>query len=236
MKKELSPLKAISVFLIFTIYFYLLLYTIYPFVKSKFSLHPTVYWFIIGYCLFIPIFATALIGVYKEGNRTFKSILKALNIKKINKKDGIYTILGLIAVFFFTGNIFGISFLLHKVWNVPLLETTPWFMEIKPMIGTELLLLFVWLPMFFFNIVGEELLWRGYIQNRLKIKHSWILISFLWLFFHIPFGLDMLIMILPAVIIVPLIFHKTKNTSIGILIHGIFNGPTFIAVALGLID
>ena len=44
------------------------------------------------------------------------------------------------------------------------LNPTPWFMAFEPFVGSERLLLLVWLPMFTLNILGEELMWRGYIQ------------------------------------------------------------------------
>jgi len=106
--------------------------------------------------------------------------------------------------------------------------------EMRPFQGIEKLLLLVWFPMFFFNIVGEEILWRGYIQNRMRGKYTWLLCSFLWSVFHIPFGFDIIIMTLPALLIIPYIFYKRNNTLIAILIHGVYNGPLFILIALGL--
>ena len=89
--------------------------------------------------------------------------------------------------------------------------------------------------MWFFNIVGEEILWRGYIQNRLGKKYSWILISALWIIFHLPFGIGLAVMIMPICFIIPYTFNKTKNTSIGIFVHALYNGPIFVAIALGLL-
>ena len=116
-----------------------------------------------------------------------------------------------------------------------MLSTTPWFMEMHPFQGTEKLLLLVWLPMFFFNIVGEEILWRGYIQTRLEVKNTWIICSLLWMIFHLPFGIDLMIMLIPVILIIPYVYSKTKNTLTGVFIHGIYNGPIFILVALGII-
>ena len=53
--------------------------------------------------------------------------------------------------------------------------------------------------------------------------------------FHLPFGIDFIIMLIPVIIIIPYAFYKTQNTLVGIFIHGIYNGPLFIAVTLGLI-
>ena len=234
-KQKVSPLKAIIIFLVSTAYFFLLLFTLLPFLKSHYSINPALYWFITGYFLFIPLFVYALSMVKFEGNRGIKQILLALNIKSFKKRDWTYSIIGLLLAFIFTGLIFGSSFLLNKYFGIRLLTTTPWFMEMKPFQGIEKLFLFIWLPMFFFNMVGEEMLWRGYIQTRLSGKYSWLLCSLLWVIFHLPFGIDFIIMLIPVIIIIPYAFYKTQNTLVGIFIHGIYNGPLFIAVALGLI-
>ena len=234
-KKRITPIKATLIFIVSTAYFFLLLFTLLPFLKSNLSINPALYWFITGYFIFIPLFVYALMMVKYEGNKGIKQILPALNIKSFTKKDRAYSVVGLLFVFIFTGLIFCVSFLLNKYFSIRLLTTTPWFMEMHPFQGIEKLLLLIWLPMFFFNIVGEEFLWRGYIQNRLQGKYSWLLCSLLWLLFHLPFGIDLMIMLVPVIIIIPYAFYKTQNTLVGIFIHGIYNGPLFVAVALGLI-
>lgn len=234
-KRDITPVKAIAIFSAFTAYFFFLLFTLLPFLKSNFTLNSALYWFITGYFLFIPMFAFSVIMVKREGNRGIKQIISALNIKPFTRKDWIYSTAGLLIGFILTGIIFGTSLLLNKYLGVRMLETTPWFMEFHPFQGIEKLLLLVWLPMFFFNIVGEEILWRGYVQNRLRSKYSWQLCSLLWLMFHLTFGIDLIIMAVPFLIIIPYVFHKTRNTLTGIFLHGIFNGPIFIAIALGLV-
>lgn len=233
--KKLTVFQAILIFGMVTLYFFLLLITLHPFLKSQFSLNSALYWFITGYFLFVPLFIYAIVMARYEGNRRMKHILQALSIKSLTGKDWRYTITGTLSVFILTGLIFGISMVSHQYFGTKLLNTTPWFMEMKPFQGMEQLLLLVWLPMFFFNIVGEEILWRGYIQTRLDGKYAWLLCSLLWLIFHIPFGIDLLIMLLPCLLIIPYAFYKTRNTVVGILIHSIYNGPMFVLVALGVI-
>jgi membrane protease YdiL (CAAX protease family) len=233
---RITALKAIILFTVFTAYFFLLLYTLLPFLKSNFSINPALYWFITGYFLFIPLFIFAVVMVKIEGNNGIKQIPPALNIKSFSKSDWQYSIIGLLLVFVLTGIIFGVSAVLNKYFGVRNLSTTPWFMEMQPFQGSEILLLLIWLPLFFFNIVGEEMLWRGYIQSRLRGNYSWLLCSLLWMVFHVPFGLDLLIMLVPAIIIIPYVFHKTQNALTGIFIHGMYNGPIFVLVALGTIQ
>ena len=234
-QKTVTPIKAIVIFTIFTAYFFLLLFTLLPFLKLNYSINPALYWFITGYFLFIPLFAFAFLAVKFEGNFRIKQMISALNIKPFSKKDLKYSIIGLLLVFIFTGLVFGVSFLLNKYLGIRQLTTTPWFMEMHPFKDYERLLLLIWFPMFFFNIVGEEILWRGYVQTRLHVKYSWLLCSFLWLLFHLPFGFDLMIMLIPVIIIIPYVFNKTQNTLTGIFIHGVYNGPLFILVALGFI-
>jgi membrane protease YdiL (CAAX protease family) len=234
-KNKITPLKAFLIFATFSAYFFLLILVFLPFLRSNFLMNPAVYWFITGYFLFIPLFVYAVMMVKKEGNKGMNQIISALNIRPLNKKDWMYSIVGLFLTFFCTGLIFGGSFLLNKYFGIRMLNTQPSFIKMNPFQGIEKLLLLVWLPMFFFNIVGEEILWRGYIQSRLSIKNSWLLSSFLWMIFHLTFGMDFIIMLIPIFLIVPYCFYKTKNTLVGIFIHGVYNGPLFIAIALGLI-
>jgi membrane protease YdiL (CAAX protease family) len=233
-KQPVTHSRAAVIFGIVTIYFYFLLMTLLPWLKSNFPVNPALYWFITGYFLFIPLFLYAVIMVKQEGNRGVNDVIQALSIKKMSGIDWRYAIVGTIVIFVLTGVIFGISSLLTRYVGLKELETIPWFMgEMRPFQGTEKLLLLVWLPMFFFNIVGEEILWRGYIQNRMKRQYAWLWCSLLWTGFHIPFGLGVLLMALPALFIIPYMFHKRKNTLIGIITHGIYNGPIFAVIALG---
>ena len=235
-KKKLNFLKASAIFCCATAYFFLLLFTLFPFIQSNFSLNPALYWFITGYFLFIPLFVFAVVMVRQEGSRTGIEIREALAVKRMSNKDWQYAVIGTILAFFLSGIIFGCSYLLNKYFGWRVLNTTPWFMEeMRAFQGIEKLLLLVWLPMFFFNIVGEEILWRGYIQNSMKSKYAWLQCALLWAVFHIPFGLDIMIIALPVLLLIPYIFTKRSNTLIGIFIHGIYNGPIFICISLGLL-
>ncbi len=226
-----SLYKIIGIYSGFTFYFYLLLFTLFKFVKSSFAFNPAVYWFITGYFLFIPMF---ILVYLKIKPRNFKDFLCRANLNLFNKKDWLYAILGLISTFIFSGMIFFVVNLILTTLNLKPLETNPWFFSMKPFIGVEKFLLLLWFPMFFFNIVGEELLWRAYIQKNSKPRYWWIN-SLLWLMFHLPFGFDLMIMLIPIMIIIPYLYYKTSNTLIGIFIHGMYNGPIFIMISLGLL-
>lgn len=204
--KTVSPSHAVAVFVGFTAYFFLLLFTLHPFLAARFAWKPVLNWFVTGYFLFIPIFAYAVLAVRNEGRNTVLMILEGLNIRALNARDWKYDIAGLLIVFALTGVIFGVSFALHAMFAVRELSTQPWFVDLSPLQGLERFLLLVWLPMFFFNIAGEEILWRGYIQARIFARNGWLVCASLWWMFHLPFGLDLMIMLLPITIVVPYVF------------------------------
>jgi len=86
----------------------------------------------------------------------------------------------------------------------------------------------------FFNIVGEELWWRGYILPRQELTHgkiTWLIHGILWACFHmfkwwaVPF-------MLITCLIIPLVAQKTKNTWTGMINHIIINGAGAILAAL----
>lgn len=231
--KTVSPSHAIAVFVGFTAYFFFLLFTLHPFLAASFVWNPVLNWFVTGFFLFIPIFAYAVLAVRNEGRNSVPMILEGLNIRAMNVRDWKYAIVGLLIVFALTGVIFGVSFALHAILDVRELSTQPWFVDLSPLQGLERFLLLVWLPMFFFNIAGEEILWRGYIQARIFARNGWLVCAGLWWMFHLPFGLDLMIMLLPITIVVPYVFYKTRSTLACVFIHGVYNGPLFVAVALG---
>ncbi|HEY4611463.1 MAG TPA: CPBP family intramembrane glutamic endopeptidase [Bacteroidota bacterium] len=234
--KEISVLKAASIFGVSTLYFYSLLFTLRPWLHMQFSFHPALYWFITGYALFIPLCVAALLGARREGNRSLREMLRALNVRPMTKRDWGYALVVTLTLFVCSGIIMALSTFISNTYGIAQLNTTPWFMEFRPFEGTERLLLLVWLPMFFFNIVGEELLWRGYLQARMRGEYAWLLCGFFWLVFHLPFGFDLLVMLMPIIILLPYAFHKTRNTLVGIFIHAVYNGPTFILLALGILQ
>jgi membrane protease YdiL (CAAX protease family) len=128
--------------------------------------------------------------------------------------------------------------LLSSRYGITPLDTSTPFLQFTPLRGAEVLLLLVWVPFFFFNIVGEELMWRGYILPRQELAfggYAWLINALLWTVFHLFFGLHLLILLLPSLFIIPYVVYKRQKTLIGIVIHALLNGPAFILVALGIL-
>jgi membrane protease YdiL (CAAX protease family) len=111
------------------------------------------------------------------------------------------------------------------------------FLQIGKLRPDQYWIFLVWLPYFFFNIAGEELLWRGYLlprQERAIGSKAWLVNGLLWAVLHSALGWRIAAILLPIEFVVPYVVQRRNNTWIGIIIHGIYNGSGFISAALGL--
>lgn len=236
--KPITTIRSLLLFGIPSILFLIICRILIPSLHQNYGLHPALSWFIGGLLVFLPLFLLAFYLVRNDGFRTNAEILNRLRIKKMSSRDWKFTLLSTLTIMALTGAIMGISKFLHIQFGIPEIETTPTFMKFEPFQGNERFLLLVWLVMFFFNIFGEELMWRGYILPRQEIrlgKQAWFFNALLWVLFHICFGIQLMILLIPILFILPYIVQKTGNTLVGIWIHALVNGPAFIMVSLGVV-
>lgn len=237
--KRLSLAKSLMMFGVPSIYFIAITRFLTPYLIKAEGVHPALSWFITGYLVFLPLFIAAILLVKREtGNITWHVLLERLRIKKLTKNDVRWTIGSTILILVVTGLIMAVSKELSAVFGIHELQTTPSFMQIGVLHGHEQLYLLIWLPMFLFNIVGEQMLWQGYILPRQELEHgskAWFVNASLWMMFHLCFGLDLMIILLPTLFIITYTIQKTKNTVTGMIAHAVLNGPMFVAIALGLI-
>ena len=235
--KPISTNQALLLFGVPSILFLFICRLLIPLLHQSYGLHPALSWFIGGSLIFMPLFLLAFYLARKDGFRTKTEILNRFRLKKMSSRDWKYTFISTFAIMVLTGVIMGISKFLHTQFGVPEIETTPTFMKFEPFQGNERFLLLAWLVMFFFNIFGEELMWRGYIlprQEKGTGKQAWFFNALLWVLFHICFGIQLLILLIPILFILPYAVQKTQNTWVGISIHALVNGPAFIMVSLGV--
>jgi membrane protease YdiL (CAAX protease family) len=93
------------------------------------------------------------------------------------------------------------------------------------------------LIVFIFNIISEELWWRGYILPRQELEHgrsAWIVNGLLWSLFHIWKWWSVPFLILKQWML-PLVVQRTKNTTPGIMIHFVSNGAGIFLSILPLL-
>lgn len=90
----------------------------------------------------------------------------------------------------------------------------------------------LYVVMLTFNIVGEELWWRGYILPRQEAAYgrfTWVLHGLLWTAFHAFKWWD-LIGLLPVCLALAYVSQRTKNNWPAAIAHYLFNGLALIFI------
>jgi membrane protease YdiL (CAAX protease family) len=86
----------------------------------------------------------------------------------------------------------------------------------------------------FFNIFGEELLWRGFMLPRQELSYgrwTWLIHGLLWTAWHF-FWKWQLISLLPFTLGLSFVVQKTRNTTIGIIVHAALNFIPLIGLVI----
>jgi len=233
--KKLGFLGSFAIYIPAAILMYCMTKYLIPFLSRVTGQETILFWFIVaGLGIFTPLIITGIMILKSEGYELSKSTwTERLRFRKITKTDLIWSIAGLVLVGVFSGIILkGLELIVGKF------DHSPAFMSFVPLTKGRYWLLLIWAPYWILNIMGEEFLWRGVMLPRQEVafgKHTWLIHGFGWGLFHIAFGWQLLITLIPLIFIQPFIVQRTKNSWIGVIMHGGLNGPSFIAICFGLI-
>jgi membrane protease YdiL (CAAX protease family) len=194
---------------------------------------PVVAWFLAGGLLvFVPMLVASAVLLRGEalGSRgvTWR---QRLRLDPPTAGDWLWSLAGLAGVGVWT--LATLVALRSLAGDVPL---HPPFLNMEPLGPGRYWIFAAWLPLWLVNIFGEEILWRGVVLPRQEAafgRWAWLANAAGWALFHIPFGVTILVLLWPALLIVPYVAQRRKNTWTGIVIHAGLNGPGFVAVALG---
>lgn len=195
-------------------------------------------WFFWGKVVFAALFAAALIALkVEQGTIAWRVLAERFRIRMPNLQDVSISLAVLIGCGLASGGIFLTWQGLTTVFPwLPAPNVTPPFVHMEPLTSGTLWLLIPWLVMFFFNIMGEELWWRGYLLPRQELQHGsgapWVHALGLALF-HLPLGIELTLILTPFLIGIPWVVSQRKNLCCGIIVHGLLNGLGFLAVAFG---
>ncbi len=232
---ELKPLKWNDYILLYgipTLLNYVACQLAIPHLEENSSLPIEIIYFIsVGGIALVPMFFGALYLTKKEINsKKWSDLLRRMKVHKLSKRDWVWTISTFILLCI-------ASFLIAKVLMPALgFDAIPFFFKNMPLDSGRMWILYVWPIFFFFNIFGEEFLWRGYIQPRQELqlkKWTWLIHGILWATWHLPMGLDLIFASLPIFFILPAVVQHRQNTTIAIVVHAIFGAFGFIAIAFG---
>ena len=206
-----------------------------PFIDAQNLLPIEITYFLcVGIIVLVPMFFAAIYLTAKEiGSYQVKAILLRMRINKLSKRDVYWTIGGFVFLSL-------TSYLIAKIL-LPITGQTaaPFFFRNMPLNEEHIWILYIWPLFFFLNIIGEEFLWRGYIQPRQELlnkKYTWLVHGLLWACWHLPMGLDLVLSAIPIFFILPAIVQIRKNTSIAIIIHSVFGAFGFLSLAFGIVS
>lgn len=96
-----------------------------------------------------------------------------------------------------------------------------------PLAGQWWLLATYALFLLVFNLLGEELWFRGYLLPRQQLAYgrwSWLVHGLLWTLFHLPIYPWYVVYLLPTALTVSYAAQKTGSSWASYLVHGLGNG------------
>ncbi len=211
-----------------------------PFLQERLGGPDILCWFVAGGTVFVCLFLGAFVGFRQEKQPvTLAGFTERFRLQEMSSNDVLWSLGVLIACGL-------VSAIIVVVWTsaanalsfVPEPELSPTFLHVEPLTQETLWVLLAWLPLFFFNIAGEELWWRGYILPRQEQSHgraAWIVHGLGLAVFHMPLGLHLTIIALPVLFGLPYVVQRRGNLWTGFLVHGIFNALGFLLVAFGVL-
>lgn len=238
--KPISLFKSFMIFFIAGILFYITIKILVPAISASTGQTEYIVWMFTGsFVLFLSLFVTTLCLLKKDGcTMRLHDIARALNLKPLHKKDIAYIAIGMIVASVLCGIIIEAMMLSSKSFTLRSLSTvSP--IKVSPLHGSQLWFALFLSVFFFFNYVGEETLWIGYILPRQLLagygKFAVLINALFHCVFHFVFGWKPLVMMFPMMILMPYVVSKTKNTWTSIIIHFLIGAPSQILIITGLL-
>ena len=205
-----------------------------PALVSATGAEPVLMWFLTASCfLFGPLLLTAALLLRAERRSgAGSSFAERLRLRPMNGADWRWAVGGLVAIAALSGGAAMASGMLTGRT-----EFHPSFMAFEPLGPGRYWILGAWLPFFVLNIGGEEFVWRGVVLPRQEVafgERAWLVNGVLWLLFHLAFPWPVLVTLVPITLVLPYVVQRRGNTWIGVMIHAVFGGMGFLALAFGL--
>lgn len=196
-------------------------------------------WFVAGGFVFFCLFVAALAAFWiEQGKITWEGFADRFRFHRLNAGDVFWSLGLLVVCGLLSTGIAGAWGYASQSWGMlPEPQLSPPFLHVEPLNPETYWILLAWLPLFFFNIAGEELWWRGYMlpcQEREHPSGAWFVHGLGLALFHLPLGVDLTIILLPYLFALPYVVQRRKNLWTGFLLHGLLNGGGFLAVAFGM--
>lgn len=223
---KLKPLRLFPSTMIFVsaaVLLWIMTHLCIPFLMEVTGWESIIFWFICGGLgVFTPLIVAGIIMLRKEGCKfTKETFAERLQFKPMTRRDWSYSLVALVVIGLLTS---GIMVTMQAL--VPDFNYTLSFITLEPLSLGRYWLLLLWLPYWLLNIGGEEFFWRGVLfprQEKAFGDRTWIVHGTGWAIFHLAFGWQLLVMLLPLLYIESYVVQKTQNTWTGVFLHGVIN-------------
>lgn len=182
---------------------------------------------------------------------TWTTVKSRFRLHRMSRKAWLWSVAALIAGSVTGTALFGyLSRFLIDLGVIPIPSTLPAFMS--PTSLTDPMAAFDravgglrgnWMPflagvvLLVVNVLGEELWWRGVVLPRQELvfgEHAWIVHGLMWAVFHIFKWWDVL-MLVPVCLALAFVCSRLKNTTPGIVIHGVTNGISLVPLLMAIL-
>ncbi len=198
-------------------------------------MEPILFWFLVGGVgVFTPLLVAAfLLLQQEEALAQPRHWSERLRFRRLDRGDWLWGLGALMVI--------GAATAMLQLVLEALLGAAPGqppFLSLDPLTSERYWILGVWLPFWVLNIMGEEILWRGVALPRQEVafgRRAWMVHGVGWTLFHLAFGWQLVVMLLPILFVLPYVVQRRQNSWLGVLIHAGLNGPGFLAVAFGLV-
>lgn len=199
--------------------------------------------------------AAAILVASRDGaSPAWPALKERLRLRSMDRGTWLWTVGVLIAAFLLTGLMTALNGALVDAGWIPVPDWLPPFLA---PLGAQMAgsggafsvydaafgglrgnwgVFLLYLLLFFFNIAGEELWWRGAMLPRQEATlggRAWLAHGLLWWAFHAFKWWDLLT-ILPVTLLISWLAQRTKNTTPAIVVHALFNGLGILPVLLGI--
>ncbi len=203
-----------------------------PWLRDSYGIPPIFGWYLGGTVVVLaPILMFGCAMAWRELPKpTLSEWRRRLRLFPINRGDAVWTIIGLVVIVIASAAILTVARHLD-----PSFQPTPSFLAQNP--GWNSWVFAAWIPLFVTNILGEELCWRGYVLPRQEAAWgpaAWLGNGIAWCLFHWGLGWPILVMLLPITLLLPWIVQRRRNTSVGIIIHAVYNAAGFVLATSAL--
>lgn len=189
------------------------------------------------------MFLTAIMVYWVENKYNLKGIRARYRIKSFRFKDVVWGVGAFVVAMLGMGlfSVLGTKMIAVGIIQIP--KNLPLLLDpfavlneesMNQLVGGQIVgnwkVLILYFIMLFFNITGEELLWRGYIlprQEKVYGKKTWLIHGIMWALFH-GFKYWDVISLLPVCLAISFVAQKSKSIWPGFIAHYLINGIGFI--------